>query len=96
MSNRREYEQRVKARFEELEAEIEVLRKHVLDAEAELGPEHHRRVLELQQLKETAKEKMHELLDASDDAWESLQGGMEHYYTALGNELKAFDGFVNR
>ena len=91
MGSRQEYEQEVKKKLEDLEREIEALRGKVKSAEAELNPEHHNRVDKLHELKEEAKEKFDELLEAGDDAWEDLQEGVEHYWKALGNELKAFD-----
>ena len=91
MSSRKEYEQKVKQKLEDLEREIDVLRHKVKNTEAELVPEQHSRVEKLHDLKEEAKEKLSELMEASDDAWEELQEGVEHYWKSLGNELKAFD-----
>ena len=45
----------------------------------------------LHELKEEAKEKFDELLEAGDEACEKLQEGVEHYWNAPGNELKAFE-----
>lgn len=91
MSNRKEYEKKVKEKLEELEKEVDALREKISSAGAELAPEQHPKVETLHKLKEEAKEKFNELLEAGDDAWENLQEGVEHYWTALGNELKAFD-----
>lgn len=92
MSRRREYEEKVKAKLAELEVEIDRLRDQVKSAEAELIPEHHSKIEELHALKETAKQKFSELVEASEESWEHLQQGMEHYWESLGNELKAFEG----
>jgi len=91
MSSRKEYEEKVKAKLAELEAEIDRLRDQVKNAEAELLPEHHSRIENLHALKEKAMEKFSELVEASDESWEHLQQGMEHYWESLGNELKAFE-----
>jgi len=96
MSRRREYEDQVRARLEELEREIDLLRAKVKVAESELAPEHHDGFDRLNKLKEEAREKLHELAEASDEAWEELQDGVEHYWTALGNEVKAFDNFFKK
>ena len=96
MSRRREYEDQVRAKLEELEREIDLLRAKVKVAESELAPEHHDRVDKLHKLKEEAKEKLHELAEASDEAWEDFQEGVEHYWTALGNEVKAFENFFKK
>ena len=96
MSSKREYEDQVRAKLEELEREIDLLKAKVKVAEAELAPEHHEKVNKLHDLKEEAKEKLHELVEASDDAWEHLQDGVEHYWTAIGNEMKAFDNYFKK
>jgi chromosome segregation ATPase len=96
MSKRREYEDQVRAKLEELEREIDLLKAKVKVAEAELAPEHHDKIDKLHELKEEAREKLHELIEAADDAWEDLQDGVEHYWSALGNEVKAFDNYFKK
>lgn len=96
MSRRKNYEAEVKAKLEDLERDIDVLRAKVKQAERELAPEHHKQVEKLARLKDEARVKLHELLQASDDAWEGLQEGVEHYWTALGNEVKAFDNYFKK
>jgi len=96
MSKKRDYEDQVRAKLEELEREIDLLKAKVKVAEAELAPEHQEKVEKLHNMKEEAKEKFQELVEASDDAWEHLQEGVEHYWTALGNEMKAFDNYFKK
>jgi peptidoglycan hydrolase CwlO-like protein len=91
MSGRKEYEQKVKQKLEDLEREIDALREKVKSTEAELTSDHHGRMEKLHELKEEVADKIDDLLEAGDDAWEEIQEGVEHYWKALGNELKAFD-----
>jgi hypothetical protein len=42
-------------------------------------------------MRSETKDKADELLQASDETFEHFQAGMEHYYTAIGKELKAYD-----
>jgi hypothetical protein len=91
MSERREYEDRVRSELQLIEQEIDKLREHLSNVEQELAPEHHQKVLELHAMKETTKEKFAELVEAGDEAWGTLKHGMDHLYAALGNELKAYD-----
>ena len=94
MSHRKDYEESLKAKLEQLENDIDALKAKVKDVEDDL--EHGEKVEKLHDLKEEAKEKLHELMEASDDAWEDLQEGMEHYWSALGNEVKAFENFFKK
>ena len=89
MTSRKEYEKKVKSRLEELERDIEHLKVKVRTAEADLTEQ--ARVAKLHAMKEEAKEKLDELLNAEDDAWEDLQTGLESYWRSLGNELKAYE-----
>jgi|FLOH01.1.fsa_nt_gi chromosome segregation ATPase len=92
MSKRKLYEDQVREKLQQLEGEIDRLKQQIKNAETELLPERHSKIESLHSLKEETKEKFQELLAASDDAWEELQEGVEHYWKALGNELKAYDG----
>lgn len=90
MSKRAEYEESVKKKFAELEQEIESLKEKLKGAEAELLPEHHGTFENLHEYHTKAKEMLSELLEASDDVFEGLQEGIEHYYKAVGNEMMSY------
>jgi chromosome segregation ATPase len=91
MSSRKQYEEKVKQKLQELELEIEKLKAQLKEVEAELVPEHHEKFQELHALQNKAKQKFDELVEAGDDAFESLQENMEEYWSSLGREIKAFD-----
>jgi len=91
MSSRKDYEAKVRAKMAELEAEVERLQLHIKQTEEELLPEHHEKMDEIKELASKARGKLAELAEASDDSWEHLQEGLEHYWKSLGNELKAFE-----
>ena len=90
MSKRADYEDKVRQRFAELEAEIDGLKEKLKSAESELLPEHHSKFEGLHNLQNRIREKLSELLAASDEAFEELQEGMEHYYKAVGNEMMSY------
>lgn len=92
MSKRKLYEDQVREKLKELEAEVDKLKAKIENTEAELLPEHHSKIEALHALQEETKAKFSELLESGDEAWEGLQGGVEKYWRALGNELKAYDG----
>lgn len=92
MSRRKLYEEQVREKLRELEAEVDRLKAQIKSTEAELLPEQHSKMESLHSLQEETKAKFGELVEASDEAWEELQDGVEQYWRALGNELKAYDG----
>ena len=92
MSKRKLYEDQVREKLKELEGEVDKLKAKIESTEAELLPEHHSKIESLHALQAETKAKFDELLEAGDEAWEELQDGVEKYWKALGNELKAYDG----
>ena len=90
MSKRTEYEDSVRQKFAELEQEIDKLQEQLKSAEAELLPEHRAKFEGLHQIQMKAKQKLSDLLEASDEAFEGLQEGIEHYYKAVGNEMMSY------
>jgi len=90
MSKRTEYEDSVRQKFAELEQEIDKLKEQLKSAEAELLPEHRAKFEGLHQIQMKAKQKLSDLLEASDEAFEGLQEGIEHYYKAVGNEMMSY------
>lgn len=92
MSKRKLYEDQVREKLRELEAEVDKLKAKIENTEADLLPEHRSKMEALHSLQEETKAKFSELLEAGDEAWEGLQDGVEKYWRALGNELKAYEG----
>lgn len=93
MKSRKEYEKAAKAKLDELEAEIKKLRKQATHAREDFIEEHKEKMDELHALNTKTREKFDELLDASEEVWKDTQKGLEQYWNALGNELKAYQNF---
>lgn len=91
MNKKKEYEARVREKLNELEAEIDALRDHVKAMEAELLPEHEEHFQRLHNLEAATKAKFQELVESSEEAYESLQDKLEDYWASLGREVRAFD-----
>lgn len=91
MSKRREYEEQVRAKLAKLEAEVDAIKKDIEAAESELTSEHHSKLEKVSELSDRVGDKLEELAEAGEDSWEHLQEGIEHYYQALGNEVKSFN-----
>ena len=50
-----------------------------------------RKLEKVSELSDRVGDKLEELAEAGEDSWEHLQEGIEHYYQALGNEVKSFN-----
>lgn len=96
MSKRKDVEKEMRQKLDSLEAEIERLRMQIDTVEAERAAEQHRRIQALLELKAKARSKFAEMLDASEEAWEEVQSGLEHYWSAVGNEMKSYEDFFDR
>ncbi len=91
MSKKRDYENKVREKLNELEAEIEALREHVKEMEAELLPEQEEHFQRLHKLEAATKAKFRELVESGEEAYESVRSNLEEYWSSLGREVKAFD-----
>lgn len=89
--SRKQYQQEVKEKLEELAGEIDQLRDHIKQMEAELDDEHHEAFAKLHELQEDTRRVFHELVEASDESYEATKTKMEDYWSSLGREIKAFD-----
>lgn len=93
MLNRKLYETELQRKIQSLEQQIEELKDKLENVEEELAAEHHDRLEELHKLRDKIKHKTVELMKASDEVWEDVQEGLEHYWKAVGNEMKSYEGF---
>ena len=91
MTSKKQYEEQVREKLQQLESEIEALRDHVKNIEHELLPEHKEHFQKLHELESATKAKFEELVESSDEAFESVRDNLEEYWSSLGREVKAFD-----
>ena len=96
MLSRREHEREMELKLLNLEKEVEELKKELTAVELELSAEQHKMLQKMQDLKDKTNKKVHDLLNASDEAWEEMQKGLEHYWKAVGNEMKSYDRFFRK
>jgi len=89
MSMKEAYEQKLQAQLDEWGAEIDKLKAKAESAEADAQLEHYKRIEELRSMQESAANKIAELKDAGDDAWEDLKAGIDSAWDSLGNALKS-------
>lgn len=89
MSMKDAYEQKLQAQLDEWGAEIDKLKAKADNAEADAQLEYYKQIEELRSMQETATNKLAELKDAGDDAWEDLKAGIDSAWDSLGNSLKS-------
>lgn len=89
MSMKEAYEQKLQAQLDEWSAEIDKLKARADDAEADAQLEYYKEIEELRSMQEEASNKLAELKDASDDAWEDLKAGADSAWDSLGSALKS-------
>ena len=89
MSMKEAYEQKLQAQLDEWSAEIDKLKAKADGAEADAQLEYYKKIEGLRSMQETATNKLTELKDAGDDAWEDLKAGIDSAWDSLGNALKS-------
>lgn len=77
------YVQKLKAKLDEWNAEIDILAAKAEQAEAEAKIEYHRRLEDLRAKRGELDEKIAELQQAGEGAWEDLKQGLENSWDIL-------------
>lgn len=89
MSMKEAYEQKIEAQLDEWKAEIEKMKAQARNADAEAQLEYYKQIEELRMKQETAREKLGELKQAGEDAWEDMKSGIELAWDSLGEAMKS-------
>ncbi|MCK5779202.1 MAG: coiled coil domain-containing protein [Rhodospirillales bacterium] len=95
MSNKQAYQQKVQAQLDEWSAEIDKLRAKADKADADAQIALNREIDDLRDKKNQAREKLDELSDASEGAWEDLKTGIESASNQLGQALRSAQSRFN-
>jgi chromosome segregation ATPase len=83
MNERALYRQKKQAQLDEWKAEVDVLKAKASKASAEAQLEMNRQIAALERELEETRAKLLGLAAASDDAWESIKGGVESAWDSL-------------
>lgn len=83
MSQKEAYEKKMEAQLEKWSAEIDGLKAKAKMADADARIAINEEIDSAASKKKAAKEKLDELKDAGDDAWEDLKHGIEGAWTSL-------------
>jgi len=89
MSMKDAYQQKLQARLDEWNADIDKLKARADKAEASVKLGYYEQIEDLKMKQEAAREKLAELKLASDDAWEDLKAGAESAWDSLGEAVKS-------
>jgi hypothetical protein len=89
MDKKQAYEERLKAQLEEWNAKIDVLKAKAKKAEAGVGVEYYETIDNIKAKQVVAKNKLAEMREAGDDAWEDLKEGLEGAWNSLGDAVKS-------
>jgi len=80
MSTRDAYLEKLKAKLDEWNAEIDRLEAKSRGAEASVRAEYERKLGELRDLRDDARCRADKLESAGEDAWEEMKGGFEEFW----------------
>jgi transketolase len=83
------YEQKVEARLERWQAQIQELKARAKEADADTRAEIAKQLKHLDEHSDEALEKLRDLRDSSGDAWKDVKGGLENSWDSLEKALKA-------
>ncbi|GHC23508.1 MULTISPECIES: coiled coil domain-containing protein [Aidingimonas] len=83
MSNREAYEQKLQAKLDEWQAEIDKLRARAKSNEADARIEREEEADRLEAKREEVRQKLDELRNSSDDAWDDIKDGAERAWDSL-------------
>ncbi|SDK35837.1 hypothetical protein SAMN04487954_11542 [Billgrantia gudaonensis] len=88
MSDREAYEQKLQAKLDEWQAEIDKLRARAKGAEADARIDREKEAARLEARREEVRQKLQEMREASDDAWEDVKAGAERAWDSLSESFE--------
>lgn len=92
--SKRAYQRKMEAHLEKLQAQMNELKAKADQAKADAKIQYHDKLIALNQKHETMQTKLHELKNASEDAWQELRVGAEaalyELQNAFNNALAQF------
>lgn len=89
MPNREEYIQKMKAKIEEISAEMSRLEAKAKGAEADLRIKYRDEINRMAELRQEAKHKLAEFRQAGDGAWQDLKIGLRGAWDILDEAVKS-------
>ncbi|MFZ0483675.1 MAG: coiled coil domain-containing protein [Desulfobacterales bacterium] len=88
MSMKEAYKKKLEAQFDEWKVEIDKLKAKANKAEADAQIKYHKQIENIRVKQEAVREKLVELKDSGDGAWEDLKAGLDNAMKNLGDAIK--------
>jgi DNA repair ATPase RecN len=88
MSMKEAYKKKLEAQFDEWKVEIDKLKAKADKAEADAQIKYHKQIGDIRAKQEAVQEKLVELQDSGDEAWEDLKAGLDKAMKNLGDAIK--------
>ena len=88
MKDKEGYQQELRARLNILKKDLEILKAKADRAEAGVKLEYLDKIADLEQKQKNANNKLAELKNASDEAWDDIKAGAETAWSNLGTAIK--------
>lgn len=89
MSTREEYIQKMKAKLDEIGAEMSRLEAKAKGAEADLRIKYQDTISDLRERREEARHKLNEFQQAGDSAWQDLKIGLQGAWEIIDEAVKS-------
>ncbi len=89
MSKKEAYEKKMQSQFDVWSADIDRLKAKADMAEADAQLKYYKQIEDLRDLQNVAKERISELREAHEDAWEDLRAGVNSAWDSLGKAMKS-------
>jgi chromosome segregation ATPase len=83
------YEKKMQAQLDEWDADITKLKAQADKAKADAQLEYFKQIEELRERQQRAQEKLTEIRQASDTAWEDMKAGAENAWDSLADAMRA-------
>lgn len=88
--SRNEFIEKMKGRLDDLDENIEDLKKRGEKFEGEAKKEYENRLHDLREKRREAKRKLDDIQSASEEKWQQVKDEVEHAWNALGNSFNYF------
>ncbi len=90
------YVEKMKAKLDEWNADIDILAAKAKKAQADTRVEYEEQLKDLRKQRDTVKKKLKEIQNSSDAAWENLKSGFENAAETLGKAFTNAKSQFNR
>ena len=87
MNSREEYVRKMQAKLEEWNSEIDTLTAKASKVTSDVGNEYNEQIEALKSKQSEARQKIEELRQSGESAWEDLKSGIELAWTAMGEAI---------